>query len=476
MKKLMILSLVLAMMVIPFSGYTGNDTPERPKYIFYFIGDGMGLAQASATEAYLSAIQGKIGFEKLALSTLPVQSFYTTFSESHFITCSSAGGTAISCGIKTSNGTICMDSAHMLSYTSIAEMARDRQMKVGIITSVSLDHATPACFYAHQFKRSSYYEISQELATSGFNFFGGGGFLKHEGYKEGDKNSLNLAHELGYKIVNSREDFTGLRRGDDKVIAISPVLQDGESLPYLIDGIKGGISLAEFTGKAIELLDNKNGFFLMVEGGKIDWACHGNDAATAIKEVIDFDESIKLALDFYNEHPDETLILVMADHETGGMSLGTDGMIPRKAYGLLSYQKCSQGVFSEKVAGYRENPATANLSFVAILDTVRFYFGLGNEDIPLNEADMDSLKKAYTISLGGSGSGEKVDLLYGSVEPLAIACTKILSEKAGIGWTTSNHTAIPVPLRALGVGQEQFTGYMDNTDISRKLIWMLGWD
>ncbi len=267
-------------------------------------------------------------------------------------------------------------------------------------------------------------------------------------------------------------------QADDKIIAISPVLQGGESLPYVIDGMEGGISLAEFTGKAIQLLDNDRGFFLMVEGGKIDWACHANDAATAVREVIAFDQAVQKALDFYREHPDETLILVMADHETGGMSLGTDGIDKKNAFRLLDYQKCSVEAFAQRIIGYRSDPATTGISFEAVLDTVEYYFGLGNAMMPLSPSERELLNAAYNSSLKGiqPETGSFIMPMYGSDEPLAVACGMILSDKAGIGWTTSDHTAIPVPLRAIGTGQEQFVGYLDNTDISKKVIWMMGWD
>ena len=459
-----------------FSVATVPAEPSAPKYIFFFIGDGMGLAQASAAEVYLSAIKGKIGFERLNLSKLPVQSLMTTYSQSHYITCSSASGTALATGHKTSNGTVSMDSSHTVDYTSIATRALENKMKVGIITSVSLDHATPSVFYAHEYRRSNYYRIGLDLANSGFHFFGGGGFLRNEGEKAGDIRIVDAAAKKGYKVVNSVKDFEVLKPGLEKVIAINPVLTDGESLPFAIDDRGDGISLAMFTSKAIELLDGKQGFFMMVEGGKIDWACHANDAAAVVKEVIAFDEAIGVAMEFYKKHPDETLIVVMADHETGGMSLGTDGMDEKRAYGLLQYQKCSIGAFSNKIVEYKEKGLDSLLTFEAILDTVEHYYGLGNPNLPLNEVEMIYLNEAYNQSLGHPGENSAgVQNMYGENEPLALTCTRILNRKAGIGWTTSNHTALPVPVRAVGNGQEMFTGYLDNADIPIKVMEKLGW-
>lgn len=459
-----------------FSMASVPSEPSSPRYIFFFIGDGMGLAQAASAEVYLSAVQGKIGFEKLNLSKLPVQSIMTTYSQSHYITCSSASGTALATGHKTSNGTVSMDSAHRVDYTSIATRALENKMKVGIITSVSLDHATPSVFYAHEYRRSNYYRIGLDLANSGFHFFGGGGLLKNEGEKQGDIRVVDAAARNGYKVVNSVADFNALKPGDDKVMAISPVLTDGESLPYAIDDKGDGISLSQFTSKAIELLDNKQGFFIMVEGGKIDWACHANDAAAVVKEVLAFDEAVGVAMEFYKKHPEETLIVVMADHETGGMSLGTDGMDEKRAYGLLQYQRCSISAFTGKILDYKERGLDSLLTFEDVLDTVQYYYGLGNEDLPLNEVEMIYLNEAFNQSLGHPGENAAgVQNLYGENDPLALTCTRILNRKAGIGWTTSNHTALPVPVRAIGNGQEMFIGYLDNAEIPVKVMQKLGW-
>jgi len=322
-----------------------NYRGKAPKYIFYFIGDGMGLSQSNAAEAYLGAVNEKNGIQKLEMNKLPHHGFYTTNATDRFITGSAAAGTALATGYKTSINTIGMDAAKQKPLQSVTEMARDLGYKVGIVSSVSIDHATPASFYAHQPSRSMYYDISLDLSKSNFNYFAGGG-IKHplgDGNEDknnimanfgmgGDKqienkqpNSIELAKERGYRLLNTKEEFNNLKKGDDKIIAIAPRLVGGKALPYAIDQNENDIPLSEFTKKGIELLDNKNGFFMMVEGGKIDWTCHANDAATAIKEVINMDAAVKVALDFYNKHPKNTLIVIGGDHETGGMTLGFSG-------------------------------------------------------------------------------------------------------------------------------------------------------
>src|SRR5690606_28271570 len=147
------------------------------KYVFYMIGDGMGLNHVLLAEMYQSELRGEIGRTPLSFSQFPYSSFITTYSATHGVTDSSAGGTALATGKKTKNGVIAMDTTGTTPYRSLAYAAKDKGLKVGITTTVSIDHATPASFYAHQPSRNMYYEIAQEIIPSNFDFFAGAGFL-----------------------------------------------------------------------------------------------------------------------------------------------------------------------------------------------------------------------------------------------------------------------------------------------------------
>ncbi|MBL4560515.1 MAG: alkaline phosphatase, partial [Labilibaculum sp.] len=472
-----------------------NYQGKAPKYIFYFIGDGMGLTQSNAAEAYLGALENSNGIKKLQLSTFPHQGFYTTYALDRFITGSAAAGTALATGHKTTINTISMDAERLIPLKTIAEMAKEKGYKVGIVSSVSIDHATPATFYAHQPTRNMYYKISLDLSKSGFNYFAGGGFKQPEGdtdtsgensmsnfgmgasneIEEKEPNSMNVAESRGYTIVNTIKDFKNLKKGDDKIIAIAPNLAGGSALPYSIDQKNGkDISLAEFTEKGIKLLDNPNGFFMMVEGGKIDWACHANDAATVIKEVIQFDNAVVKAMEFYQKHPNETLILVAGDHETGGLALGFAGNHYNSSFGLLQHQNISYEAFSQKIALYKEEHVD-NYNITDGLNMVKEHFGLGDESkgLQLSSFEMQQLKNAFEKSMTYDAKMKKDDqfyLLYGSYDPFTVTACHILSHKAGIGWTSYSHTATPIPVRSIGVGAELFTGFFDNTDMPKNLM------
>lgn len=495
--------MLMAMLLLAFGSYAQTSKSKHyegktPKYIFYFIGDGMGLSQTNAAEAYLGALDStSIGIKKLNLSTFPCQGFYTTYAANRFITGSAAAGTALATGHKTSVGTISMDKDRLQPLKTVAELAKEKGYKVGIVSTVSIDHATPATFYAHQPTRNRYYNISLDLSKSGFNYFAGGGFKHPEGdgempknslsnfgmgeekeIQEKQKNSMDVAQSRGYQIINLRSDFQKLKKGDDKIIAIAPVLSGGSALPYSIDQHNGtDISLAEFTQKGIELLDNPNGFFMMVEGGKIDWACHANDAATVIQEVLQFDQAVAKALAFYQKHPKETLILVGGDHETGGLALGFSGSHYKSDFALLQHQNLSYEKFSHKVAAYKEAHPT-DYKVTDGLEMVKKHFGLGDstKNLSLSSFETQQLQTAFEKSMTHSDEMKKDDqfyLLYGSYDPFTVTACHILAQKAGIGWTSFSHTASPIPVRSIGPGSNLFTGFFDNTDMAKNLMKLL---
>jgi alkaline phosphatase len=466
-----------------------------PKYIFYFIGDGFGAAQAEAAEAFVAAENGRIGVETLAMNTLPVCGMTTTYAGNALITDSAAAGTALSTGFKTDRGRIGTASDNSRLET-VAEHAHFLGMKVGIVTSVPVDHATPAVFYAHEKDRNLFYEISLDLSASGFEYFAGSGFTSPEGNPDiakGDKsfntgqggvadvhtnqNSMEVARERGYVIAEGREDILKLTRGG-KVVATAG-LRGGSALKYAIDQKNGDLTLADLTSKGIELLEGDDGFFMMVEGGKIDWACHANDAATTVREVLDFDAAIRLALAFYEKHPDETLIVVTSDHETGGMALGNNKMQYESNVDLLKNQKASYEAFTSITKEfYAEHHSDGD--FDAALDLAKEYFGLGDkaQGLELTPEDSLALETAFRDGIkkrASPGPVEKARLysIYGNYEPFVVACCRILDTKAGIGWTSFAHTASPVPVRAIGCGSELFGGYEDNTDPAKNVFRLL---
>ncbi|MBF0227522.1 MAG: alkaline phosphatase [Desulfobacterales bacterium] len=460
-----------------YNDYQGKGSA---KYVFLFIGDGMGLPQVSSTEIYASALKENKypdAPRSLCFTKFPAQGITTTHDASSFITDSASAGTAIATGNKTLNGVISMDVDKKINYPSIAKKAKEMGMKVGIVSSVSIDHATPAVFYSNVPSRKMMYEIALQLVDSGFDYFGGGGIVDPDGKKSKMENKpgnvFEYAKSKGYKVVTTNEEFNNIQQNTGKVWAITDVIADDQAMLYDMDRSKENLSLADFTKKGIELIDNPKGFFMMVEGGKIDWACHANDAMGAIKDVFAFDDAVKIAVEFANKHPNETLIVVTGDHECGGMTVGFAGTKYNTFFKKLEHQKISYVKFDEILNEFKTNNPSAE--FNDILPMINQYFGLttngDKSEMDLNEYELKLLKEAFaeTMKTKENTSKEESYLLYGGYEPLTVTITHILNRKAGIGWTTYSHTGVPVPTYAMGIGQDIFDGYYDNTDIYKKI-------
>jgi len=450
----------------------GLAVKGQAKYVFLFIGDGMAMPQVSSAEVFSTARSSKdITVTRLGFSQFPVTGLTTTYDAGTFITDSASAGTAIASGNKTLSGVINMDAGKTLKFKPITEYIRDKGMKVGIVSSVTLNHATPASFYAQAASRSNYYDIALQLANSDIDYFGGGSILQRTGKGKDQLDVVEIAKANGYTYVDTKNGFDRLIPGSGKVIAISPRLQDDGAMPYDLDRKSDELSLADFTRKGIELLDNPKGFFMMIEGGKVDWACHANDAGAAISDILSLDAAVRVALDFAKKHPKETLIVVTGDHETGGLTIGFAGTQYDTFFDKVALQKKSYVAFDDEVLKpYKANTPAANAKLVDLLPAINESFGIDFN--ALSAFQKEQIEFAFQRSMGNEqirSFAEDKYLLYGGYEPLTVKLTQMMNQTAGIGWTSYAHTGVPVPTFASGVHQEIFGGYYDNTDIFRKL-------
>ncbi|WP_418986408.1 alkaline phosphatase [Bacteroides heparinolyticus] len=455
------------MYVLLFALLTSGMTyAQQAKYVFYFIGDGMGVNQVNGTEMYLAELEGRIGIKPLLFTTFPVAGMATTFSATNSVTDSSAAGTALSTGEKTYNGAIGMDDNKNVLQT-VAERAKKAGKKVGVTTSVSVDHATPAAFYAHQPNRSMYYEIALDLPKAGFDFYAGGGFLKPTttADKKEAPSIFPIFEENGYTIARGLDEYKSKAAQADKMILIQKEGAEPSCLPYAIDRKEGDLTLAEITESAISFLTKgkDKGFFLMVEGGKIDWACHSNDPATTFNEVVDMDNAVRVAYEFYKKHPKETLIVITADHETGGLGLGT-AKYELQLKSLVN-QKESQEVLSRSITDLRKMNRPVGWEEVKSLLAEKMGFW---KELPLTWEQEKMLRDEYEESFVKKHVVFEQSL-YSKTEPLAAAARKVMSQIAMVGWTSGNHTAGYVPVYAIGAGSNLFMGKMDNTEIPKRI-------
>ncbi len=466
------------------------DGKGTPKYIFVFVGDGMSYPQIQSAAYYLGkdaagivSVVSKSSKESdspqtgtLSFFDFPVVGTAQTYDATSFAPDSASTATSIFTGNKTHSGSIGVDITKKISYPTIAEqLKQQKKWKIGVISSVNINHATPAAVYAHVASRKSYYEIGKQLIASDFDYFAGGGVLDPEDKNGNSESIYSLAAKAGYNVCLEQKQAETLKNGD-KALVIAEDLADGDAFPYENDRTKGAWALKDYVKKGIEVLDNKTGFFMMVEGGKIDWACHANDARSSIADTIALSDAVEVAIDFYNKHPRETLILVTADHETGGLTIGFSGTDYNLFLRSLDEQRLSYAKFdSDYVSQYKKNQT----SFDEVMKDVEKLFGLkvpgssgSNKDggLVLTDYEYNRIKEAYKKTIAGDKTRTQQEYeLYGTYEPLTITITHVLNAKSGIGWTSNSHTGLPVPVYALGAGQNVFSGYYDNTDIYKKM-------
>ena len=460
MKKLMfILSAVAAM-----SGWAGS-----PKYVFLFIGDGMSIPQRMTADEF----SRKSGAGSLAMNAMPFSATTRTCSSDSLVTDSAAAATAIACGEKTRNHYSGVDPDGKPVY-SCALAAKNAGKKVGIVSTVTITHATPAGFYAHRKNRGDAYGISIDLANSGYDFFAGGGLdvsrrssESHPQWAECGE-AYEYVRSKGYRIVTTKEEFLGLKPSDGKILTKFT----NDALDNAIDADGSQPTLSELVSKAIEMLDGENGFFLMAEGGRIDWAGHANDAATNLRDVLALDEAVKVALAFQDRHPDDTLVVVTGDHETGGMSMGFAGTGYALYMDRLAHQTMSVGRFEDRLKeAFKANPS---MTFDEAKPLISKAFGFkfegdrNREPMVLTREERSTITKAFEHDSAYAKAqaenrrfdGERRYLLGGE-------CRVVLSHKCGIGWSSGQHTAMPVLTTAKGPGAERFVGFIENTDIAK---------
>lgn len=448
---------------------------QNPKYVFLFIGDGMSTPQRMIADEFAR----KYGHGQLTINTLPHHATTRTVSANSLVTDSAAAATAIACGEKTNNGRIGMSADGKRRLVSLAEVAKEKGKKIGIVTSVTITHATPAGFYAHRPSRSQTYEIGLDLINSGFDYFGGGGAQNYDNKESTEyKGSIyDLAAKAGYKVVKGKAEFEKLKPGCGKVFARGC---EG-ALPYEIDADGTIPTLADYTAKGIELMkDHPAGFFMMVESGAVDWCGHANEAAANLREVLALDKAVRVALDFAKKHPSETLIVVTGDHETGGMTMGFSGTGYALYMDRLINQKCSIGKFASILKKAKKK--SPDFSFDDAKKLLTEYFGFqfsGKGPMVLTKAQIERLEKAYEKdirdqkrlkqALQEKPEEEKILKKKYKTNRFVQTARIVMNEKAGIGWTSGAHTALPVLTTSTGVKAELFTGFIDNTDISKKM-------
>ncbi|MEC4089046.1 alkaline phosphatase [Pseudoalteromonas rubra] len=411
-----------------------NSVFAAPKNIIYMIGDGMGPAFTTAYR-YMQDDKATKVVEPTVFDSILVGMAHTYPDDDTVVTDSAAGATALSTAEKSYNGAIAVDT-HKQSLKTMLEIAKERAMTTALVATSQINHATPASFAAHNESRRNYDEIADDYID---NKIAGklpvdlllGGGTKY--FVREDRNLITEFKESGYQYADAFSELDSLSR----LPALGLFAE--VAFPHAIDSEEPK-RLTTMTNKALDLLHNhnENGFFVMIEGSQIDWCGHANDIACAMKEMDDFAGAITAAKAYIDKNPD-TVLVVTADHSTGGLTLGSNGV----------YQWKTDVVAKTKASVKELTNVLSEAKPKQMAETWTQLTGL-----PFDEA---TKKKLITA---------KKD----SKEALYKAANNIINDASYTGWTTKGHTAIDVQVFAYGEGRDAFIGSLNNTQIAEKLI------
>ena len=473
----LIVGLALSIVALCFSILLITDTiptsPKRPKYVFYFIGDGMSFNHILGTEQFFAVKEGKGEIERLNFSKFATRNFVTNYSMSHPVTDSAAAGTALATGCKTANAGIGVD-IHNNELRSILDVASEQGYMIGLVTNVGINHATPSCFYGHTSDRFGFPKLVNDYISSDVAFIAGSTIMDMKSGPEDPKYEKVTTAQLAERIRNAgihlTLDIDEAANTVGKRVALVANDKENKHVPYVLDRREGDDyhTLVNHSKAALDYLQReaKDGFFLMVEGGKLDYAAHEQDAVATFYEVREFAQAVQLALNFAKQHPDETLIVVTADHETGGMSLGWDHYEIRM--NMLLEQRSSAVQLTKTMQKMRAEGKREWKDYKQLLSDE---FGLWTI-VPVTAEEEKLLKDDfYNIFLK---YGPMVDGLYNKSEFIVYHAIGILNRHASIEWTSLYHTGMYTPLFAKGVGEKRFLECRDQTEIPKVIARLMG--
>jgi len=428
---------------------------DLPKNIIMVIADGMGPAYTTSYRYFNDDPSTEL-IEETVFDRLLVGSSSTYPARiSGFVTDSAAGATALSTGYKTYNGAIGLD-VNKNSVETVLEFAKKQGKKTGVVVTSQINHATPASYLAHNESRRNYNAIADSYLDNGIkaNVYMGGGW---QYFIREDRNLVDEFKAAGFQYIDNYSSLNNLKEN-------TPVigLFGDTGLPYAIDD-KDPQRLLTMTKAAIKQLENKNGYFMLVEASQVDWAGHSNDITTAMAEMSDLAVTMEYLEEYVKENPD-TLIILTADHSTGGLTIGANGKYEWHPEILRTMKRSP--ITSAKILSNQE------ITQQRLSELLNFTV-TQNETQQVQSAKINAIEEISAYKK----LDEKMKLK--TIKPdlsniISVAIKKIIDIRTNTGWTSGGHTAIDVPVHALGKSSEIFTGNIDNTDIAKQIFLLLG--
>ena len=403
----------------------GNDA--EIKNVIFLIGDGMGVSYTTAFRYLQDTPKTKFADRTELDKYLVGQQMTYPEDPLQNITDSASAATAMSAGIKTYNSAIAVDNDGS-EVKTVLEAAKAQGKATGLVATSEITHATPASFGAHDESRKNMNAIADDYYDDLVNgqhkvdvLLGGGTDL----FVRNDRNIVDEFKNDGFSYVTNKEDLFN----DTNKQILGLFAERG--MPKMIDRSKDTPSLGDMTTSAIDRLNqDKDGFFLMIEGSQIDWAGHDNDIVSAMSEMEDFEKSFKAAIEFAKKDK-HTLVIATADHSTGGYSIGANGIYNWFGEPIKAAKRTPDFMAAEIVKG------------ADVEETLQKYI-----DLELTSKEIQSVKDVATK--------KEVDIDN--------AIEKIFDERSNTGWTTSGHTGEDVPVYAFGPSADRFAGQIENTD------------
>lgn len=444
------------------------SSPSTPKNIIMIVGDGMGPAYTAAYR-YYNDDPATAGIEPSIFDKHYVGSSSTYPAKvSGYITDSAAAATALATGVKTYNDAISVDVTKKPLLT-VLEWAKQQGKRTGVVVTSQINHATPASYLSHNENRNNYNAIADSYIDNGIKadvYFGGGWkyFIRE------DRNLVNEFKAAGFQYIDDYKELSTLTL-DKPVLGLF-----GDSgLPWALDD-KEHHRLSLMTEAATKQLTNANGYFMLIEASQIDWAGHGRDIGAAMAEMDDLAQTITFLEEYVAKNPD-TLVVLTADHSTGGLSIGRKtAKSDKDIHSKYLWQPEILRTLPLSPQAFAKNFANNDLSLQQVNETLKFE--ISSDDMTLLLQSKQAGIKRMNAYQHLSEQQKKAKWPPKAEGPILIAIKKIIDIKTNTGWGSishsGTHTAVDVPVYAFGKGSEQFKGQIDNTDIAKKIFTLLG--